>query len=234
MLKNFDIINLIFKKGESYDMKDYSLNSDSVKDFILNYRVDKDKNQIIIHLANGISKIIPFTIENEKNTLKKMKIQVLSSNEFMSKQEKRFSRSWKFAIWDASMITNSIISVVNGNCVAPTLNFLCASYLAFDIIFRVYFMLDTKRNITDIKKNKLFIDNEEEINKSIQTNQTILSKVVNKNKMQSDIAHNLHNLDSSNTLNPQQVITLNSVDKMRYKKSLCPSLCVMGLSMMIK
>jgi len=70
-------------------MKDYSLNLEDSKTFVLNYTV-KD-NQITVNLANGENYVIPYTAENEVKLLKRMKTQVLQSDEFMSKQEKRFS-----------------------------------------------------------------------------------------------------------------------------------------------
>ncbi len=45
-------------------MKDYSLNIDEKKQYILSYKIENQK--IITKLASGESYIIPYTIENEK------------------------------------------------------------------------------------------------------------------------------------------------------------------------
>ena len=49
-------------------MRDYSLNLEDSKTFVLNYTIKG--NQIIVNLAKGENFIIPYTQENEKNYLK--------------------------------------------------------------------------------------------------------------------------------------------------------------------
>ena len=139
-------------------MKDYSLNLEDSKPFVLNYTV-KD-NQITVNLANGENYVIPYTAENEVKLLKRMKTQVLQSDEFMSKQEKRFSKSWKLAIWGVSMLALNVIASASGISAVSIVSGMWASWFVFDIGYRIYSMIDSKRNIKDINKNKMLLNNE--------------------------------------------------------------------------
>ncbi len=61
-------------------MKNYELNSEKAKTFVLNYRIvkEKDEDKIIITLADGSEyPPIPYTIENEQKILRVMKKQVM-------------------------------------------------------------------------------------------------------------------------------------------------------------
>lgn len=186
-------------------MKDYSLNLEDSKTFVLNYTV-KD-NQITVNLANGENYVIPYTTENEVKLLKRMKTQILQSDEFMNKQEKRFSRSWKWAIWSASMIALNIISLASGNSAVPVLSGICASWFVFDVGYRIYNMVDSKRNIKDINKNKMLLNNEERLNEKVKENYNILAHTDEKTK---EIVHS--------TPVDQPVFTLNSIDKIKYEE----------------
>lgn len=186
-------------------MKDYSLNLEDSKTFVLNYTV-KD-NQIAVNLANGENYVIPYTTENEVKLLKRMKTQVLQSDEFMSKQEKRFSRSWKWAIWSVSMFALNVITLASGNSVLPIASGMCASWFVFDIGYRIYSMVDSKRNIKDINKNKMLLNNEERLNEKVRENHNILAHTDEKTKK---IVHS--------TPGDQPVFTLNSIDEIKYEE----------------
>ncbi len=70
-------------------MKNFAMRRKDSKTFILNYKVED--NQIRIHLASKEKYIIPYTLENEKNILGRMKQQVLNAEAFENKQKKQFS-----------------------------------------------------------------------------------------------------------------------------------------------
>ena len=55
-------------------MKDYTLNKDEKRTFILSYRIEKD--DIIVKFADNKELKYPYTIELEKSILEKMKEQV--------------------------------------------------------------------------------------------------------------------------------------------------------------
>lgn len=182
-------------------MKDYSLNLEDSKTFVLNYIVIN--NQIMVRFANGEGYFIPYNAENEVKLLKRMKTQVLQSDEFMNKQEKRFSRSWKWAILSASIIALDIISLASGNSAVPVLSGICASWFVFEI----YNMVDSKRNIKDINKNKMLLNNEERLNEKVKENYNVLAYTDRETK---EIVHS--------TPIDQPVFTLNSIDKIKYEE----------------
>ncbi len=187
-------------------MKDYSLNLEASKTFILNYIV-KD-NQIIVNLANGENYVIPYTIRNEKKILKRMKAQVLQSDEFISKQEERFSKSWKWVLFSLYVL-DICFGVLIGNSVAPIISVVCAicgSGFLFNLGYRIYSMIDSKRNIKDVKKNKMLLDNEKRLNKKVKENYNVLANIDEKTR---ELIHS--------TPANQPVFTLNSIDKIKYK-----------------
>jgi len=186
-------------------MKDYSLNLEDSKTFVLNYTV-KD-NQITVNLANGENYVIPYTAENEVKLLKRMKTQVLQSDEFMSKQEKRFSKSWKLAIWGVSMLALNVIASASDISAVSIVSGMWASWFVFDIGYRIYSMIDSKRNIKDINKNKMLLNNEERLNEKVKENHNVLAHTDEKTKK---MVHS--------TPVDQPVFTLNSIDKIKYEE----------------
>lgn len=186
-------------------MKDYSLNLEDSKTFVLNYTV-KD-NQITVNLANGENYVIPYTAENEVKLLKRMKTQVLQSDEFMSKQEKRFSKSWKLAIWGVPMLALNVIASASDISAVSIVSGMWASWFVFDIGYRIYSMIDSKRNIKDINKNKMLLNNEERLNEKVKENHNVLAHTDEKTKK---MVHS--------TPVDQPVFTLNSIDKIKYEE----------------
>lgn len=186
-------------------MKDYSLNLEDSKTFVLNYTV-KD-NQITVNLANGENYVIPYTAENEVKLLKRMKTQVLQSDEFMSKQEKRFSKSRKLAIWGVPMLALNVIASASDISAVSIVSGMWASWFVFDIGYRIYSMIDSKRNIKDINKNKMLLNNEERLNEKVKENHNVLAHTDEKTKK---MVHS--------TPVDQPVFTLNSIDKIKYEE----------------
>lgn len=186
-------------------MKDYSLNYEDSKTFILNYKIEH--NQIIVILASGENYVIPYSLENEKNLLERMKKQVLSSSEFETKQKKRFSSAWKWAIWSGFMLAFNSIVLATGNSIFPVASGICAGLFGFDITCRVYSMIDSKGKIKDIYKNKMFLNNEELLNEKVKSNQNILSNTNTKTK----------ELVAS-TPEDVPVFSLNTMDKIKYQE----------------
>lgn len=190
---------------EGVSMKDYSLNLEDSKIFVLNYTV-KD-NQITVHFANGKNYVIPYTTANEVKLLKKMKTQVLQSDEFMNQQKKRLSISRIWIIFSVGLLVPNVILLANGTSVVPIINGLSVILLTFDIGYRIYSIIDSKRNIKDINKNKMLLKNEEKLNEKITENHNILA---NTNEKIKAMAHS--------TPESQPVFTLNSIDKIKYEE----------------
>lgn len=186
-------------------MKDYSLNYEDSKTFILNYKIED--NQIIVNLASGEEYIIPYSLENEKKLLEQMKEQVLDSDVFKSKQEKRFSVAWKWAIWSSAMLVFNAVVLATGSSSLPIVSGLCAGWFVFDITYRVYSMIDSKKKIKDVNKNRMFLNNEELLNEKVKSNQNILSNTNTKTKE-----------FVASTPEDAQVFSLNTMDKIKYQE----------------
>lgn len=186
-------------------MKDYSLNSKDSKTFILNYKVED--NQIVVNLASSENYIIPYTKDNERKILDMMEKQVLDSDKFVSKQEKRFSSAWKWSIFSGACLATISIILATGNATEPVVSGIFAGWFVFDIATRIYIMVDSKRKIKDIYKNKMFLNNRELLNEKVKSNQNILSNVDTKTK----------ELVSS-TPEDKPVFTINSIDKIKYNE----------------
>lgn len=186
-------------------MKDYSLNYEDSKTFILNYKIED--NQIIVNLASGEEYIIPYSLENEKKLLEQMKEQVIDSDVFKSKQEKKFSVAWKWAIWSGTMLVFNAVVLATGSSSLPIVNGICAGWFVFDTTYRVYSMIDSKKKIKDVNKNRMFLNNEELLNEKVKSNQNILSNTNTKTK----------ELVAS-TPEDAQVFSLNTMDKIKYQE----------------
>ena len=186
-------------------MKDYSLSYDGSKTFVLNYKIED--NQIIVNLASGENYVIPYSLENEKKLLERMKKQVLSSYEFEIKQEKRFSSAWKWAVWSGSMLVFNVVVLAAGITSIPIVNGLCAGWFVFDTTCRIYSMIDSKKKIKDVNKNRMFLNNEELLNERAKSNQNILS---NTNKKTKELV--------SSTPEDKPVFSLNNMDEINYEE----------------
>lgn len=182
-------------------MKNYALNFEDSRSFILNYKVEE--NEIKVNFASGEKYIVPYSMENERRILEKMKNQILFSEEFEKKQQKRFSSSLKWSLWDVAMI--SLIAVIMSNGIAnysPIINVIIMCFYTIDIFFRIYSMIDSNVKYKDIQKNKMFLKNEELINSKVRSNQNILcnTKIETRNLITS-------------TPEEKPVFNLNNIDK---------------------
>ncbi len=186
-------------------MRDYSLNLEDSKTFVLNYTIKG--NQIIVNLAKGENFIIPYTQENEKKLLEIMKKQVLNSNRFMKTQEKRFSRSWKLTTLSVFMLMFNVLVLASGKSILPVGSGLCASLFVFNIIYSVYCMVDSKKNIKDIQKNVILLCNEKKLNEKVRGNPHVLATTDEKLKEM-----------VSSTPTELPVFTLNNADEIEYRQ----------------
>jgi len=194
-------------------MKDYSLNYEASKTFILNYKIED--NQIIVNLASGEEYIIPYSLKNEKKLLALMKEQVLVSDVFKSKQEKRFSGACKWVIWNSAMFVAIevfyAVLLATGSSPLPIVsgivNGIYVGVYVFNTTCRVYSMIDSKKKIKDVNKNRMFLNNEELLNEKVKSNQNILS---NTNAKTKELV--------SSTPEDAQVFSLNTMDKIKYQE----------------
>lgn len=154
-------------------MKDYTLNKYDKRDFILNYMIEND--QIKIRYADNKTYTIPYTSHNEKKIIKKMKLQVLNSGKFEDEQKENFKKNIKGLIANIVILGLNILSIVYLD--GGMISYIISIISAFTLEAYTCNIIKIKRALEDIEKNKLLINNEEEINKSIVENKNILNNV---------------------------------------------------------
>ena len=154
-------------------MKDYSLNKYDKRDFILNYMIEND--QIKIRYADNKTYTIPYTSHNEKKIIKKMKLQVLNSGKFEDEQKENVKKNIKGLIANIVILGLNILSIVYLD--GGMISYIISIISAFTLEAYTCNIIKIKRALEDIEKNKLLINNEEEINKSIVENKNILNNV---------------------------------------------------------
>ncbi len=185
-------------------MKYYSFDYENSGEFILNYRIEN--NQIIINLASGKKYITPYSIDTERRLLRLMKNQVNNAKYYERKQKESFSKALNHAIYGVLFLILDIILLVTGSAINNILIALCAIWFAFVSFLNISIMIYSKLDIKDIKKNKLFVNNEELLSDNTKVNERTLTNVSSKTK----------ELVASTPLE-RPIFTLNSIDKISYR-----------------
>lgn len=181
-------------------MKDYSLNKYDKRDFILNYMIEND--QIKIRYADNKTYTIPYTSHNEKKIIKKMKLQVLNSGKFEDEQKENVKKNIKGLIANIAIIGFNILSIVSLD--GGMMSYIISIISAFTLEAYTCNIIKIQRTLKDIEKNKLLMNNEEEINKSIVENKNILNNV---DKEVTEIIQSAR--DENNAINISSIENLN-------------------------
>lgn len=166
-------------------MKDYSLNDEERKSFVLNY--SKEEETITANFADGSSYTVPNTENNENKIEGKMIEQVVSSKE----KEKKLVNSNTANILLICVVTiASIVGVLSIKNI-PTIKAIAFAIGAATTLNMPMLIKLAKNNsiLKDIQKNRYFVNNQEVINRGI-TNTNVLA--------------------NSNT--KEEVITINDID----------------------
>lgn len=166
-------------------MKDYSLNDEERKNFVLNYT--KEEETITANFADGSSYTVPNTENNENKIEGKMIEQVVSSKV----KEKKLVNSNTANILLICVVTiASIVGVLSIKNI-PTIKAIAFAIGAATTLNMPMLIKLAKNNSTlkDIQKNRYFVNNQEVINRGI-TNTNVLA--------------------NSNT--KEEVITINDID----------------------
>jgi len=197
-------------------MKNYSNNSEN---FILNYKIVN--NEIIVNFSciRGKDRYsVPYTIENEKKILEKMKKQVSNISkcntynyEKFLKVEKKLKFGFVFLGLSALFVLPYIFGIVD------LTNYLNVSLDSVLIMFNLYKFvssateyMDFKTKSRDLAKNNLFIENEACLNKALKSNKSILSGTNVKEKDltlgDNEISFNINNIDKIKLKELKQII----------------------------
>lgn len=166
-------------------MKDYSLNDEERKSFVLNY--SKEEGTITANFADGSSYTVPNTENNENKIEGKMIEQVVSSKG----KEKNLVNSNTANILLICVVTiTSIVGVLSIKNI-PTIKAIAFAIGAATTLNMPMLIKLAKNNsiLKDIQKNRYFVNNQEVINRGI-TNTNVLA--------------------NSNT--KEEIITINDID----------------------
>lgn len=161
-------------------MKDYSMNLEERKDFILRYDVTKD-GMINIRFANGDLLPIPYNKENEKKVLDKMEEQLVNPVEI----EKKFKdRMHKFASISSAFFIMAFFPLL---FIADGMNIQVATIMSSIMVGTSFIpgVLAIKNNnkLKDLRKNIKFMNHmKEKLNKAVRSNENTLLNVSNKTK----------------------------------------------------
>ena len=175
-------------------MKDYTLNKEDERTFILNYEV-KD-NKIIVNFASGKKYEVPYTEEDEKIILTLMKEQVNNTEKFEKTAKKKLKVTTGWIIYSIVNIVFVATILLTGSSTAPAVQVICGSLLILSGTLETYALVDIKTKLKDLKKNKLFLNYEDLFKSKEKTDDDILTE--------EEIV--------------RETITLNDIDKMSYNE----------------
>ena len=161
-------------------MKDYSLNEEERKEFILNYT--KEEDTITANFADGSSYIIPNTESNENKLEGKMIEQVANSKE----RKNETLRSTGITIFIIFLFTAASLNGASWLCNMSQIKEIALGLGIAAVINIPMFVKIIKNNslLRDIEKNNFFVKNQEVINRGINnTNVLVNSNVLEKEKI---------------------------------------------------
>lgn len=146
------------QRKELQFVKDYTLNEEEKSSFILNYKKVNDK--VIIKYADGRPFVMPYTIELEKELLRRMKNQVLNTEKTQEKLRKERRKFTCFAL----IITILLAVVLMADIVVSKGIGVILINIILGGTFLTYCGLkinEQNKILKDIEKNRTFIENED-------------------------------------------------------------------------
>ena len=167
-------------------MNDYTMEKEEKAYFILRYEVEQDK--IRIYFASderGEKYEIPYSLENEKKVLTKMKEQVTQSKDYQKllltkrKRAKRKEVSY-LASWIVTALAMIPATLLSQILAVPLGVLLLLESIALGS--QIHQIAICEKDLNDIKKNLTFLQNEERLNQKIRENENMLSHVSKKTK----------------------------------------------------
>ena len=147
------------------------------KYFILDYK--RKGNNLVIHYANDADLVIPYTSQNEKNILSEMKNQII---EYGYTEDILEKDAFKLEFFGVLFSIIFLIINIGINAMLPSsilFNILKVIDIVLPILITYYsvkYANISKEYINDIKKHKLFIENELKINEYRKVNDITYEK----------------------------------------------------------
>lgn len=163
-------------------MKDYSLNEEERKNFILNY--DENEEELTANMASGNSFTIPNTEANVSKLEEKMIDQVINSKEKREKLE--LSNIWNKVGIIGILITTTVL-MIGTKETSLTLSFIkeLTKGIGIGVVCSILPMIKIVKNnkiLKDIQKNRYFVKNSETINRGITNTNVLANSLVKENK----------------------------------------------------
>ena len=160
-------------------MKDYSLNEQERKEFILNYT--KEEDTITVNFADGNSYTVPNT-ENNENTIESKMIEQVAKS-----KEKRNSVLISRGINILSILIITAASVVGATKVLDMalikeigIGLGMAAVVNIPVVTR---LVKNNNMLKDIQKNRFFVKNQEVINRGIVNTNVLVNSNVQNNEI---------------------------------------------------
>lgn len=185
-------------------MKDYSIDKNNSKHFILNYIIIG--NTIIVYYANDDVDAFDYSIEKEKEILERMKYQVISSKNFYMGLNTKLEIFLKLFINEILLFIMFIIGCMNINFTLIP-NIIGTILLPISMIITGYKLNKCNKIRNDFKKHMLFINNEDYLNNIIRNN------IESTKGLEEKLRRKLNNNESNN-----YKFTINTIDGMEYKE----------------
>lgn len=163
-------------------MKDYSLNEEERKNFVLNY--DATEEELTANMASGNSFTIPNTEANVSKLEEKMIDQVINSKEKREKLE--LSNIWNKVGIIGILITTTVL-MIGTKETSLTLSFIkeLTKGIGIGVVCSILPMIKIVKNnkiLKDIQKNRYFVKNSETINRGITNTNVLANSLVKENK----------------------------------------------------
>ncbi len=174
-------------------MKDYSLNYDDSKKFILSYKIENGK--IVAKLASGESYTVPYSEENKNKIISRMEEQARYAQQKPLKMQDKI-----LTISQPLILPIAIMNFVNNG------GWFYVMLLAIIAAGAIYYPAKTIINAIkkrDIKKLNYFLDHKEELNENIEKSENIKLGVSKKaikqielQKSKNEQPFNINNIDN--------------------------------------
>lgn len=199
-------------------MKDYTIelmNDDDYekkrKEFILKYVVSEDNKFIKVYYANKRLTVIRYSVENEKKILEKMRNQVINYKEIIlkniEKNKENLDDNRRLSVLFSAFTFFGIGFLLTGESKARALGIFLSLFGSGILVISFINKWHDKVLLDDFRKNLLFIENEDVINKILSEDSDILL-----NFTESIIKGLVLKKDNS------YECTINSIDKISYQE----------------
>lgn len=184
-------------------MKNYSFIEKTAKEFILSYKIIDDT--IVITKADNSIEILQFSLQNEQSVLERMKEQVIRAKAFFKNINIYFEIFSKLLLNEITLLVMFLVMKFSiGIALLPTIMGLVIFSTIMSIT--IYKLSKYRCLRDDIKKNLLFLNNEDCLNLAIRSNPKATEELPTRLK---------DKILSNDTSRP---FTLNTIDKIKYRE----------------